>query len=461
MFKKFKPIKQNLEFNSKVLYSLNLVKRTMGNSDVNNEITSLIAKETQRGNVLIAFDKSWIIPNIYKYIKENRSYSMILPSIFRQKMIDIVYKTKFGEITPYKDCNFNFNDLSIHKLNDKYLVFAPINVEEADRIFLYLYKDCNLYSGETSIAIQNIDLSRIKDIEYLYNVKYELIDNFGIIKIKDHTLEELEHIYNYDEYYFNFPFIDDLVGEFTTYLLSECTYFKYPMRWQNKKLYISYGYLLAQDLVEKFALILNQIRRENVKFIKIEDFLTAVDIAWKTNLKIFYHNNSYYAASNTDITLPITSDSDTDIEKYIENTVGSLRVDEITIKHPLTNIEHKDFKKFVKLLGYEVNENKNYNFNIEIGWLTYKIENTEDIITDYYFTSTHDKNMHICKTEGKYNEEIKNKLQQFLNKGFFFTQKALILMTHYPNFVPSCGVINHNLPRNQEELMNELNNIII
>jgi hypothetical protein len=410
-------------------------KRLVKNTFVENDYFGIISFEANKGNTLVAIDKNWILAAINKYITDELTYGMEDTVVLREKIA--TYNSGWDQDPFLGGQKLSINDLTIYSFQDNLMIFAPINKEEATKIYLYLYRDATFFTNTRYLTLKDVAINKIKDFEYLFPVNVDYLQNYVIFSTDQMTLEDLEHIYYFEEIPFKFPGLDDLIGAFATYLLAEKTFFQYSFRWEENTLYIGLcGYIQALDLLEIFKQTLNEVQKESPYYKELSNYVTAVEVASQTDSKCFRHNGIYYAALYKDITIP-------NVDNHNAEPT-----------YPLMNIN----REYLQSLGYDTSSPEPYFNNLKLGFITYEIEGV--ISTVYHYSSTNRKEVDLHEVNGGNSENVRLRLELLLQKGFFFTQKVKNIIKGYPGFIPSNPPISRQLSKDPSILIKELDNLI-
>jgi hypothetical protein len=437
-------------------------KRLTRKRFVQNDYFGIIAAEASRGRTLIAFDNNWVLPAIADYIEGNFNVEMDRPAELREKMAE---RNPVGtvSISSLRGENITLNDLTIYPFQDDaftgecYMIFAPVSRDEAERIFLYLYRDVQLYTDTAYLTIKDLPLQIARDFQYLFPVDLRVIGNYVVLSSDQITRDQLEWIYKFGEIAFSFPRLDDLTGAYGSYLLAEALYFQFPIRWENNVLYVGMcGYIQAKDIIENFGYILNDLQRENPFYKVLPNYVTAKNLAQTSNIKCFYYQGRYYAALPSDIMVPTITEDQSPDEKQFDETRIEMLMPLLAVTQERTS---EDARKYLKSLGYDINPNPDpYENKIILGYRT--IELNGEFTTDYYYRSTHGRELSIHQIDGPHDVEIRRKLQYLFQRGYFFTQKTLNIIRGYPDFIPSFQPIHRQLSPNPKVLTVQLDNLI-
>lgn len=431
-----------------------------------NDYLGILAEEEANNNTLIAFDNSWILAGISQYIDLEAGRDVIRAQALREYIATIkpvLYAdepvARWQNKPILTDTKISKQSLRIYIFNDEsfkspdkkmYMIFAPVSADEAERIYLYLYRNIKMYSFYHYLIIQNLSLSIARDFEYLFPVEIDFVGNYVVLKSDKMLSHELQRAFELNEVSHQFSRMDSLAGCYAAYLLAEATWYSFEIRWEDRTLYIrNCGYIQGLDLREYYIRFLNDINREQVKFQKLPNFATAVDIAKKTSSKCFYFLGDYYVALPERITF----------EKYATSPLDPA---EIEMTDPLRAVTRKDLRssalEYLSLLGYDVTENPDPYFNdIKLGYRTYKVD--LDVFTVYYYNTSTGDEIDLHEITGKSNPKIQEELEKLLQKGFFFDARTKNITSGYPGFVPNYAPLNRNLPQDPEKLLEVLANM--
>lgn len=401
--------------------ALNRLKR------VNFDYFGVIASEELSGNTLIAFDENWIVPVIANYIKGENTYQTERTEALRELIAAKVTKGEWtNEPQLVSTSTLSVDQLRLYPLYDfdvsqkqLYLVFAPVSLEEAEKILLYTYRDGRLYNYSSYQVIRDLPLAEAEDLEYLNPVTLDFVGNYLVVRSEQLTQEQLDSIVLFEEYPFTFHRLDCLKGAYATFLLAESLHYQFSLRWENQTLYVGLcGWIQAQDISQHFARILSDIDRERVKFRLLFGFNEAVRIA-ETGSKCFYTNGEYYAATCSDCELPQVSNEPVQFDPSAAEA-----------GHPFEHLE------YLRLLGYRTETDPEpYHNDIQVGWITYQTDGRT--FTRYYYTSTRGANLDLWEAPGERDEAVRTQLQERLQRGDFFDRKQRNLTSGYPEFIPS------------------------
>jgi hypothetical protein len=457
-----------------------------------NDYLGVLAHETSLGNGMVAFGPSWVLPATAEYIQKRYNYGIIRPGALREEVLNMNPRTSLTDEdyiawrsdpdllpaqfvdddrdkenidTDPKNKVFKLEQVNVYQFYDRgflnddgnlipfYMLFAPINEDEMERILLYLNRNIQLYSFWHSIAIEDLPVATGLDFEYLFPVELKYVGNYTVISTQEISQSRLEHIYYLNEIPFSFPRLDDIRGTYATYLLSEALFYKFQLNWNRRSLNVGLaGWIQAQDIYEHFGFILNDVNRENMRFLKLQNYKEAVQYADQTNAKCFYYLGNYYAALNEDITIDKTLKPEM---KPVDNP-GLFEM-----LNPLRAVvirQHRnDAKNYLASLGYDTAglDNNEYYIDLKLGHRTYELEN--EMFTIYYYESTHDEEIQIHEIVGKNNPQIKKQLENLLQKGYFFDQHMKNTTKGYPGFIPSSSPLQRNLSNEPDVLWGQIN----
>lgn len=450
------------------IYNKTLLRRSF----VENDYFGIIAFEISQGRTLIAFDRNWVLPAIVTYIENELTYEMEDSVILREKIatynpvsIDSENSIARWDQVPFLNGEkISIDDLTIYPFQDSafsteeggksgsYMIFAPVSLDEAEKIYLYLNRNVLLYTDVHQLTVRDVPINIIKDFQYLFPVELKYIGNYVIISTNQMTRDQLEHIYEIGEISFVFPALSDLTGAFATYLLAERMYFQYSLRWERNTLFMGLcGYIQALDLRENFGLVLNEIEKEILYYKEVPNFETAVALVKESDIKCFYYNGKYYAVLNSDIPItPVPAKSNKEMSK-------------VELICPLVAITQQntreDAKKYLQSLGYNTNPNPEPYFNdLKLGYRTFEING--EITTEYFYSATNKEEVDLHEIQGSRNEEVRIRLELLLRSGYFFTRKTINITRGYPDFIPSNPPISRQLSEDPDKLTTQLDNLI-
>ena len=432
---------------------------------VNFDYFGVIAAEETRDKTLVAFDESWVLPAISSYISGDNTYQTERDEVLREKIASIVSRdpnttgvwTTIPALTRGSD--LSLADLSLYSFNDfdinprtLYMVFAPVSTDEAEKIFVYTYRDARLYNFSVYVAVRDMPLAEAQDFAHLNPVKLDFIGNYAVFSSEQMTQDTLDQIYLFNEYPFPFPRLDELKGAYASYLLSESLYYEFSIRWENRILYIGLaGWIQAQDIMQQFTRILNDVDRERVKFRLLLGFNEAVRISQSSTIKSFYHAGEYYAATCSEVDdcdLPDVSNQSLGVDPSAVELFGPLQAP----------FKGKDMRaqalEYLSLLGYRIEPNPEPYFNgLSLGHVTYQVEATGQTFTKYYYVSTNGENLVVHEITGPHRKEVQAYLETLLNEGELFDQKQRNLTRGYPDFVPSTLSVDRHLSADPSQLV--------
>ena len=387
-----------------------------------------IAREVEANRTLITFDESWVLAGIRDYINGNLSEEMTRTIRLREKMA-VIQNQGFSEVSDLFGEAPDLSSLAIYQFEKMFMVFGPVTTVEASKIQLYLNRNIKLYDSNAYLVIKNMSLESALDLQHLYPVEISFMGNYLVLSSDTMTLLEIERIYHFSEVEFTFPRLEELRGAYAAYLTSEALFYEFSIRWENRKLYIGLaGYIQAKDISEQFANILTEVNREISSFKKFNDYRSSVEFCQKTNAKAFYHMGDYYAAIG-----PKTDGMPG------ETFISIQEVGQIEAMDPMRAIVHPKLgavtRNYLRQLGYIVIRNPDLSLPVlTLGYRTYEI--VGETFTIYFYKSTYNGEMEVYEDKGGYREEVKNRLEDLLNRGFFFTQRMKNLLRAYPGFIP-------------------------
>ena len=93
-----------------------------------------------------------------------------------------------------------------------YMIFAPVSADVADRIFIYLYRNIQLYSFANYLIVKDLSLSIAKDFQYLFPVDINIIGNYVVLKSEQMSRDQLERAFELNEISYQFSRLDSLTG---------------------------------------------------------------------------------------------------------------------------------------------------------------------------------------------------------------------------------------------------------
>lgn len=425
---------------------------------LNNDYLGVIAKEQAQGNVLIAFDQSWVLYALKSYFKDQSTYQTERTEGLRETSAKLYSGTREWNLSP--ELNGTPLDLkkeqikiySFYEGNKELLcVFAPLSVEEAEKILLYLYRDAEMYSYWVYRAIKDFSITTAADLKYLFPFEIDYFGDYTLISTDQISRERFDHILDFEEIPFKLTQLNDMKATYATYLLAEATSYQYKLRWENGTLYVGLcGFIQAQDLFEHFMKFLNDIEQEHPTFQPLDSYESAVSVA-RANYRCFYFLGKYYGVVNYPIhPEPIKGPLELDV-KLIES-IGPM----IAVVRPDLA---RETKRYLQSMGYEITTMNGQN-RIQLGHRTYRVDPTEVFFTVYYYRSTNGEENEIHMIEGSNNEEIKRSLIELLQRGYFFTQKIKNIIRCYPEFIPSDSPVKIILSSSPEEALEELRRLL-
>lgn len=456
-------------------------KRFLRRSFLENDYLGLIAREEEAGRTLIAFDRTYVLPAIAQYIAENGSYDTIRTQKLREQLQELnpavsstgeVYiRWQPAELAPGLPGSspdlppgqpfsisslriYSFYDSAIENLSQLYMIFAPVGVEEVERLLVYLNVNIKLYSYFANMAVESLPPEKGLDFRYLFPVRLSYIGSFTVISSNQLDGDVLESIYKFDWVPFVYSKIDELRGAFATYLMAEALFFEFPLRWEAGRFFVGMaGYIQAQDINQRFAQLLTELNLIQLKFTPVENFQAAIELARSTDVKCFYYHGRYYAVT-----------SEKNVRKIPQElpSLDQLTISLIELKGPLQAVTEtrtsEAAKQYLALMGYDTSPNPvPYENKIDLGYKTY--QDGTRIFTIYYYTSTYKADRQIHEIDGPHDEQVRRGLERLLRRGYFSTQRFKNITRGYPNFVPSDQPIPRSLSRRVQSLLTELENL--
>ena len=447
-------------------------RRLIRNRFIENDYFGIIAYEVSKGRTLIAFDKNWVLPAIANYIEEQITYDMEKPASLRERIATYNPMSlnpeepiaQWDQIPNLHGELFTLDDLTIYPFHDTVfgtaegcqseacMVFAPIDLDEAEKIYLYLYRNVQLYTDVHYLTLRDVSIEKVKDFQYLFPVDLKYLGHYAVISTNKMTRDRLEQIYQLGEIAFDFPRLNELTGAYATYLLAESMFFQYSMRWERNILLLGLcGYIQALDLVENFGQILNEIEKETPYYKILPNYSTAAYLAATTDCKCFHYNGKYYAVLYEDMDIPTIE------------TPSPKEISRIELICPLLAITRQDTaqqaKVYFQSLGYDVNPSPDpYSNDLQLGFRTLEING--ETSTTYFYQATHKNEVDLHETKGPYNDEVRIRLELLLRNGYFFIQKVRNITRGYPEFIPSTPPISRQLSENPSDLIVQLDNLI-
>lgn len=440
-------------------------KRFSRHKFLDHDYLGLIAQEEQAGRMLVAFDSTFVLPAIVRYITEGGSYDAIRTQKLREQVQELNPVVSPGgdqyiqwvsnpDLPPAQP--FSISSLQVYAFQDElYMVFAPIGVEEATRFMVYLNVNVKLYSYDANIAIESLPKARGLDFQHLFPVKLGYVGSFTIVSSNQLTGEQMELALQSDRISFVYPKVDELRGVFAVHLMAEALFFEFPLRWEKGRFVVGMvGYIQAQDINQQLARILTQLSQTRLEFTPVDNFQSAVELARTTDVKCFYYHGRYYAVTSTQNAQKSTQEP---VALPDEETITLLEM-----KGPLEAVADTRLAavalQYWALLGYDTNPNPiPYRNQIKLGYRTY--QDGQRIFTIYYYTSTNGEDREVHEIDGPHHEEVRRALEHLLNLGYFSTQRFRNITRGYPGFVPSDQPIHRNLARNVRSLLVELENL--
>ena len=420
------------------------------NRTLSHNYMGTIAKEAESQRTLLAFDHSWILAGIAKYIDEKASYEMDRPIRLREKMASL-QGSGWTEVSDPKGEDLSLQDLTIYRFEDLFMVFAPVSLTESGKVLVYLKRNIKLYDSNAYIAVKDMPLENALDLKYLFPLEIGFAGNYVLISSDQMTQQQLEKIHNFGEMEFSFPGLDELRGAYGTYLLSEALFYEFSIRWEDRKLYVGLaGYIQAKDISEHFGTIMVEVNQEVERFDKYLNYESAVAICQQSNCKGFYYLGNYYVAIGPKMQ---------PTEQAVKSTIQMERaeqVEQIEAMDPLRAAIHPTLnpiaKRYLKQLGYITAPNPQpLIFNLNLGYRTYEI--VGEPFTSYYYKSSYDAELEIYEGEGYHQESVQSRLTEMLNSGQFFTQKIKNIMRGYPGFIPGDAPIRRLFGGGDEEIV--------
>jgi len=208
-------------------------KRFVTREFLENDYLGVLAMEESLGNALIAFDEDWVLAGVNEYIDSKASYEVGRTEALREKIASFVpvlsagkpiarwenYPVSTGVDIPKDKLRiYEFNETSLvnRRRNPRvipgnkplvskvYMVFAPVDEREAEKIFTYLYRDVQLFSLFEHLVVKDLPLSLALDFKYLFPVELNFVSNYVIFKSDLLSRDELERAFRRNELSFRF-----------------------------------------------------------------------------------------------------------------------------------------------------------------------------------------------------------------------------------------------------------------
>jgi len=398
----------------------------------------IIAEQTRDNKILLCFDKTWPLLWLKEYIEKDGALSIYNDEIIKEA--DLAWISGHREISKFKPSNLKLSELSIFQVywggSKQLLIFAPVTLDEANTISIYLYLNGFIRAYSSVYCVKNYPF--VKTFEYLFPISVTEINGFDVFHTKNEEgnfiipRDDLEHLVDFGEVIFHLPELDELVGCYATYILAEDSYYEYKLKWSQNKLYIGQcGYVEAKVIYKHFTEIVTEIVKKKITFTK-----TALD---KIKGKGFWYYGYY------------TIEESGEKRRYPKIDIGL-----IEMLGPLEAITREDLFKeakiYLEFLGYQVLPNPDsYLNNIRLYY-------TEEKVTRYMYdsyTTTHT----IAWIYGNNDIEIHNILGELLHRGYFFNQTVKNITRHYPDFVPDYPPLQYDWPHEPSKLKDTLRQI--
>lgn len=456
------PVKYKGEITRESLRSCQLVARKLGDiydsdknkltstTNIRHDYFGIISKEQERGRTLIAFDQDWILPILVKFVQTDKINEIHRPEILRSTIakynpitsLDVPYALAATRTLPPKIALseenisvYTFSDPDVGNIRDQVqqnyydqfvqMIFAPVDADLAEAIFMYLYQQKNYYSAEHYFSVNNVSPDIARDFEYLFPVELKFVQNIAIFSSIEMNRYEMIQAFYRDEVSRKFPRINPLLGAFATFLLAEATSYDCPLTWENLTLTVKHtGYIQAQDLFEQFGRIISEIMSEKIKYHKLLDYQSAATISQNSDVKCFPFEGYYYAVIPFDQNLNVNTD--TSLQEYsLVETFGPLRSME---RFP------QETGKYLTSLGYQISKEPHTN-DIKLRYRTYLVNGKK--VTIYYYLTSTKQEMKIHESDGAWSKDLLGRLTMLLQNGNFFSSRAKSLIQRYPGFIPN------------------------
>jgi hypothetical protein len=415
---------------------------------------ALIAEHARSGKYLIGFDCSWILAGIRDYILEFQEFSA--------------------------------DQIDVHRFDDRYLVFAPVNVIQMEHISTWLYQNRQLFDIRSAVAVFNMPLEDILDFQYLHPVQISFLGkDICLIESSVLSQRQLCAAFFEERVLTHIAALDPIKATYAVHVTMENTNFEYPMAWDacHQELVIYHaGYIGTQDLQAEFLRVLTQIELTGVQFTEIPGHLEAVVTATQTGNRCFACANRWYSSG----TVPEFSESATrETAEIIRNRLTCLTekpLDKLSLLellqvfqdfdgncHTLRGSDSPDIlAKLIfpdrisrayalsqyALLGYSSKPPGKLSIPNPIGYDTIKAG--DSIVTVYYYFSTNGRRIEFQEVWGRNDGEIFALLSELVKQGYFYPQKTRGLVQRYPEFIPSHPALASSLSPNPDLLRDEL-----
>lgn len=409
---------------------------------------ALIAQESSQ--VLLGIERGWILKAIQDFLQGN---DLNTPDL-REAILAESYKLYWSP-APRENWDKLLSLLKIYDLDDPelgeiYLVFAPITLEEAEAIqaFLAVYRELTgprnaPYAPLLAVSIsvrKNWEGWRIHDWSYLYPLEVSYLGPYIIFTTQEWDQRTMDHLFQYQQFPLFFPRIEDMIGCYATFLLIEATGGEMELQWKDRTLFCGEcGYLQVLDLRDHFLEICYEIGRQKVAFRKIPNYATAQNLTETTNCKCLYYHYEYYAVipNGTQIS--------------VEMVEGPDLPEEGLYFFP---------KSLMEGLGYHLAKVDPFYREIPLGYRTFYDPETDLRLTAYYYRTTALTEQVVHIILGENNTRVREKLQELVNNGYFFTKRSQRIMRAYPELVVGDTLIPRNLSREPAKLLEEMEKIL-
>lgn len=424
-----------------------------------NNYRTIITDQAAKGNILIAGDKDWIIPAIATFISDhsgippddNPSEKAAILNIRKVTDINISTKLTPDMITIISLTDTSIPDTTTSIINYQYhLLFAPVTSIEAERIYLYIYRDVKLYSFFNYLAVKGWSGTESWELQKFFPLVTNSFLDFTIFKSSILTREELIQIVYFSRIPVPFSRLDPIGGCYASYLLAEATEYQYDLWWEDRTLYLQgCGYIQSLDLREIFGDLIKQIYQEGIIFRSVSK--SDLDKFVSKGIKGFFYMGSWYGA------FPILPPNlPVPIINYDQE------FSEIELASPLRAITFPHLRSaglaLLGQLGYSIPPRSRMG-NWPLEYTTYSIPGG-DLLTTYYYLSSINFPLTVCKIKGPNNPLVRDLVTQLLHRGYFFPPFTKTLLKNYPNYMPSFLPLNTDLPHTTDLLIPRLQEIL-
>lgn len=379
---------------------------------LNQDYFTLISTMASKEKYLIAFDETWVLGGIRNY---NDTFKV-----------------------------FNIDQVDVYRFNKTFMVFAPVSAIVQEHILMWLYQNWKLFNGKSCIANFEQSPYYADDFRMLFPVNVEYVGNICLIESTLLSQKQLEAAYYETKMIYRIEGLNMVKATYAVFMTMWNTNFEYPMSWTTDQLSIwNAGYIGSEDLKAEFMRCLLDIEKGNIIFEEIPGPIEAATVTRQLWVRTFPCESVWYGAFTSNIRL-----NQVDFNEMIPYT---------DIPYDIVNgllTDKSRTLRVLKMLGYSFTPDP-IEVSIPIGYQTIQI-NSSDIITTYYYVSTHGQRVDVYTISGYNNPRILLRLQDLSNKGYFLSPKAAAIIRRYPKLVLS---VTANIPNIVSEIIKKNLNV--